>query len=136
MAATLVVGVTAGLLVPRGPEPTIAPDMTAQGELAGALEKQLASAQGDAAVRVGLTFRGRDGYCRTFNAQDVAGLACRDNGAWKVRMAVAQDAAPSADYRMAASGTPPAVLEAAQSLMVGEPLDAEAEAAAARSGWN
>ena len=42
IAATLVVGVTAGLMVPRGSQPTLASDMTASGELATALEKQLA----------------------------------------------------------------------------------------------
>ena len=135
IAATLVVGVTAGLVVPRGPQPTIAQDMTAKGGLATALDKQLASSQGDGAVRVGLTFRSADSYCRTFNAAEVAGLACRDDGAWKVRMAVARDAGPSGDYRMAASETPAAVMDAAQALMVGEPLDAEAEAAARKAGW-
>ena len=135
IAATLVVGVVAGLAVPRGPQPTIATDMTARGELATALDKQLASAQGDSAVRVGLTFRSADSYCRTFNAEQVAGLACRDDGAWKVRMAVAQDATPSGGYRMAASETPAAIMEAAQDLMVGEPLDAAAEKAAAAKGW-
>lgn len=135
IAATLVVGVTAGLLVPRGAQPTIASDMTAKGELARALEKQLASNPGDSAVRVGLTFRTTDGYCRTFNAAEVAGLACRDGGAWKVRMAVAQQSAPAGDYRMAASETPAAVMEAIDELIVGEPLDAQAEAAAQKAGW-
>ena len=134
VAATLVVGVTAGLMVPRGPQPTIAPDMTAKGELATALDKQLASTQGESAVRVGLTFRSADSYCRTFSAAEVAGLACRDEGAWKVRMAVAHEAG-AGDYRMAASETPPEVVEAAQGLMVGEPLDAEAEAVAQKAGW-
>lgn len=135
IAATLVVGVTAGLLVPRGPQPTIARDMTAKGELATALDKQLASAPADSAVRVGLTFKSADGYCRTFNAAEVAGLACRDDGAWKVRMAVASEGS-GGDYRMAASNTPAEVLEAAQNLMVGGPLDAAAEQAARDKGWN
>jgi hypothetical protein len=131
IAATLVVGVVAGLAVPRS-QPMIGSDFAAHGELATALDKQLASApSGD--VRVGLTFKTADGYCRTFSQSSMAGLACRQGEGWKVRMAVAQDAATS-DYRMAAS-TPAPVLEAAQALMVGEPLDAEAERAAAARGW-
>ncbi|HYG25495.1 MAG TPA: hypothetical protein VD906_01165 [Caulobacteraceae bacterium] len=133
IAATLVVGVMAGLAVPRG-EPTIASDLTAQGQLAAALDKQLASAPADSAVRVGLTFRSADGYCRTFSQEAVAGLACREDDSWKVRMAVAAEAA-AGDYRTAAAETPAEVLEAAQNLMVGEPLDAVAEQAAVRANW-
>lgn len=137
MAACVAVGLVAGLSVPRlGPAPTIGSDLRAHGQLATALDKQLASAPAHgAAVRVGLTFRSADGYCRTFTEKTVAGLACREGGGWKVRMAVAQAAGPTSDYRTAASETPPQVLEAAQNLMVGEPLDAQAEAAAQAKGW-
>jgi len=136
IAATLVVGVIAGLSVPRGPQPTIGSDLRAHGALAVALDKQLASAPAQgAAVRVGLTFKSANGYCRTFTERSVAGLACREGSDWKVRMAVAQAAGPSGDYRTAASETPPQVLEAAQALMVGEPLDAKAEAEARAKGW-
>lgn len=135
MAATLVVGVMAGLAVPRGPQVTLGPDMTARGELAGALDKQLASAPTDSAIRVGLTFRSADSYCRTFTQPAMAGLACRERDGWKVRMAVTRDARPASDYRMAGADTPPEVLEAAEAMMVGEPLDANAEAAAREAGW-
>jgi hypothetical protein len=135
IAATLVVGVMAGVAVPNFDQPMIGSDFTAHGELAGALDKQLASAPADSAVRVGLTFKSADGYCRTFSEASVAGLACREDDGWKVRMAVARDGGPAGDYRMAASETPQAVLEAAQALMLGEPLDAEAEAAARDKGW-
>lgn len=137
MAASLVVGVLAGgVAVPKfGDQSTIGSDLSARGQLAAALDKQLASAPADGPVRVGLTFKSADGYCRTFSEAEVAGLACREDDGWKVRMAVAQEAAPSGDYRMAASETPAAIMEAAQALMVGVPLDAEAEAAAAKAGW-
>jgi hypothetical protein len=131
IAATLVVGVVAGLAVPRS-QPVIGSDLAAHGELATALDKQLASApSGD--VRVGLSFKTANGYCRTFSQAEVAGLACREGAGWKVRMAVAKEEGAGA-YRMAAS-TPAPVLEAAQALMVGEPLDAAAEKAAAARGW-
>jgi hypothetical protein len=137
MAACVAIGLVAGLSVPKlGPAPNIGSDLRAHGQLATALDKQLASAPAQgAAVRVGLTFRSADGYCRTFSEKTVAGLACREGEGWKVRMAVAQTAGPTGDYRTAASETPPQVLEAAQTLMVGEPLDAKAEAAARAKGW-
>ena len=137
MAACVAVGLVAGLSVPRlTPAPTIGSDLRAHGQLATALDKQLASAPvQSAAVRVGLTFRSADGYCRTFSEKTVAGLACHESGGWRVRMAVAQAVGPASDYRTAASETPPQVLEAAQALMVGEPLDAKTEAAARKRGW-
>ena len=136
MAASLAVGVIAGSSIPRFQQPAIGPDLMAHGQLATVLEKQLASNPGkDETVRVGLTFRSADGYCRTFSEKAVAGLACREGSGWKVRMAVAQTTGPAGDYRTAASETPPQVLEAAQDLMVGEPLDAKAEAEARARGW-
>ncbi|MGE5565071.1 MAG: anti-sigma factor family protein [Parcubacteria group bacterium] len=136
IAATLVVGVVAGLSVPRGPQPMIGSDLRAHGALATALDKQLASSPARGAiVRVGLSFRSADGYCRTFTERFVAGLACREGSGWKVRMAVAQETATTGDYRTAASETPPQVLEAAQALMVGDPLDARAEVEAQQAGW-
>jgi len=137
MAACVAIGLVAGLSVPRlGSAPTIGSDLRAHGQLASALDKQLASAPAQgAAVRVGLSFRSSDGYCRTFTEETVAGLACRERDGWKVRMAVARTAGPASDYRTAASETPPQVLEAAQDLMVGEPLDARAEAAARAKDW-
>jgi hypothetical protein len=136
MAACLVAGVVAGVAMPRfGAEPLIGPDLTAQGELAGALDRQLASAPADGPVKIGLSFRSAEGYCRTFAQASVAGLACRQDEGWKVRMAVAREEGPDAEYRTAAAETPVEVLQAAQALMVGEPLDAPAEAKAAASGW-
>jgi anti-sigma factor RsiW len=136
MAASLAVGVIAGSSIPRFQRPAIGSDMVAHGQLAHALEKQLASSPGkDEVVRVGLTFRSAGGYCRTFTERRVAGLACREGDSWKVRMAVAQAAGPGGEYRTAASETPAAILDAAQALMVGEPLDGKAEAAAQAKGW-
>lgn len=135
IAATLVVGVVAGMSVSRGPQPIVGSDFRAHGALATALDKQLASAPSDSAVRIGLTFRTQDTYCRTFTAPDIAGLACRENNHWKVRLATARQAGAATEYRTAASETPPEVLDAAQALMIGLPLDASAEAKAVRSRW-
>lgn len=141
IAAGIAAGLVVGLTLPRGEAPLVGGDMRAKGQLASALDSQLASAPVEGAVvKVGLSFRAQDNrYCRTFTVakgQGSAGLACRDADGWTVRMAVAQGAAgPGGDYRTAASGTPPEVLEAAQAIMAGEPLDAAGEAAAKAKGW-
>lgn len=141
IAAGVAAGLVVGLTLPRGPAPMVDGDMRARGQLASALESQLASAPGEGeVVKVGLSFRAQDQrYCRTFTVsrgEGPAGLACRDADGWSVRMAVAQGpAGPGGAYRTAAGETPPEVLEAAQGLMRGEPLDATAEAAARAKGW-
>lgn len=141
MAAGIAGGLVIGLTLPRGEAPLVGGDMRAHGQLAAALDSQLASQPTEGAlVRVGLSFRARDQrYCRTFavtRGEGPAGLACRDADGWTVRMAVAPGAVgPGGDYRTAASDMPPEVLEAAQALIQGEPLDAAGEAAAAAKGW-
>lgn len=141
IAAGLVAGLAVGLGIPRGEAPMVGGDMKAHGQLASALESQLASSpKKDALVRVGLTVRDRDGrYCRTFTMTrnpGPAGLACRDANGWTVRMAVAQTGGRGAgDFRTAAADTPPEVIAAVEALMQGEPLDAGAEAAARVKGW-
>jgi hypothetical protein len=142
VAAGIAAGLAVGLTLPDGRAPLVGGDMRAHGQLASALEAQLASAppRDGALVRVGLTFRDADRrYCRTFTVtrgEGPAGLACRGDDGWTVRMAVAQ-AGPQAagDYRTAAAETPPEVIAAAEALMQGEPLDAQAEAAARAAGW-
>ena len=133
IAATLVVGVLAGRMIDLGPSASIiARDGTlvAQGELARTLDTQLAGGE------VGLSFRNREGdHCRTFNADGLAGVACRDGDRWGVQMALATAPAAAGDYRMAGSDTPPEVLRAVEAMIDGEPLDAAAEAAARAQGW-
>ena len=113
--------------------------MVARGVLANALDHQLASAQTRAApVRIGVSFRTASGdYCRTFQAPAMAGLACREGRAWSVKAAVAHASGghSAGEFATAASDTPPAVTEMAESLIQGAPLDARAEAAAAARGW-
>jgi hypothetical protein len=87
-----------------------------------------------------VSFRAADGhYCRTFamrQTQPIAGLACREAGGWRVRMA-AQSAplAAAASYRTAGDDIPAAVLEAMDQMIKGAPLDAAAEAQARAAGW-
>jgi hypothetical protein len=138
MAACLVVGVLGG----RAFWPDNAPlavrggELVARGGLAKALTTQLASEPG--AVKIGLSFRTRDGrYCRTFEsaADHLAGLACRRDGGWVAQTATAWAPQAATDYRTAASATPPAVLSTVDALISGEALDAAAERAARDGGW-
>jgi hypothetical protein len=138
MAACLVVGVLAGRLAWPQPGPLVARDgvLVARGELASALTTRLAAEPG--VVNVGLSFRAADGrYCRTFQSarERLAGLACRQGGAWVAEVATAFRPGPATDYRTAASDTPPAVLATVDRLIAGAPLDAAQERAARDRGW-
>jgi anti-sigma factor RsiW len=138
MAASLALGVLAGRLLwpDQGPLATHGGDLVARGGLETALTTKLASDPGP--VKVGLTFRSRDGrYCRTFAspADRLAGLACRRDGRWVAQTTTAWAPQPSPDYRTAASAMPPAVLAAVDATLAGEAFDAAAERAARDRGW-
>jgi hypothetical protein len=137
IAASVIVGVSAGSLWLQGRSPigTDGGTLVARGELAAALSHQLA-ADAPGAVRVGVSFRARDGsYCRTFTYQATAGLACRVGEQWSLPM-LAQSAPAAAGnaYRQAAS-MPAAILDAVDARIDGPALDAAAEKAAAARGW-
>jgi negative regulator of sigma E activity len=105
----------------------------ASGPLAQALETQLASAQtADALVRIGFTFKARDGsWCRTFEQRTTSGVACRSNEGWQVRHRDS-GASQTGDYRQAGS---PEIAAAAQEMAADAPLDAKAERAVVRKRW-
>lgn len=138
LAATLVLGLALGrTLDAPGPVGVEDGTMVARGALAEALETQLASAQpSDAATRIGISFQGADGrLCRTFDSETVSGLACRNETGWRLVMTgTGTAAAARGQFRQAGSGNP-LVLEAAQDIMAGEPLDGAAERRARDSGW-
>ena len=136
MAASLVGGLVIGLGAMNAQAPLIAVTeggMSARGTLERALDTQLASDEAGA-VRIGLSFRTEDaGYCRTFELtrRGTSGIACRDTDGWNVAMTAAQGA--QGDVRMA--GASEAVLNVVATMIDGDPLDAEAEAAARDAGW-
>jgi len=141
IAASLAIGLLAGqafLAAPAGPAQDSggALMLAADGPIAGALDTQLASAQAtDAPVRIGLSFRDSSGaYCRTFDAAEIAGLACKRGGAWRMAIAVAAEGAAT-PYRQAGAASP-LVLEHAEAMMTGDPLDAAAERRASEAGWD
>jgi hypothetical protein len=136
MAASLVGGLVIGLGAMNTQAPLIAvtaDGMSARGTLERALNTQLASDEAGA-VRVGLSFRVEDGgYCRTFELTErgTSGIACRDADGWDVPMTAAHGA--QGDIRMA--GASEAVLNVVATMIDGDPLDAEAEAAARDANW-
>jgi len=136
LAATLLLGLILGRAMPDGPVAIEDGAMLARGDLADALETQLASAQAaGAATRIGVSFAGADGrYCRTFERGALSGLACRGEEGWRLAMTAAGAAPSGGEYRQAGSGGA-AVLAAAQEMMAGAPLDAEAERRARDAGW-
>ena len=136
IAASLAVGILAGQLIPEGGEGPLATSngsLVAEGSLAAALETQLASAQApNEATRIGLTFQDRQGrVCRTFDGSALSGLACKSHDDWQVLLVAASERQDS-EFRQAGS---PAVVEAAQAMMAGAPLDAEGERRAKAAGW-
>ena len=150
VAASVAVGLAVGLLLRNGGTSATASDLiafdnglpTATGLLAQALSTQLASGgeRGDA-VRLGISFRAKSGeYCRTFALpvrEGLAGLACREPGAWSV-VSLERRPAPAAgtqDYRMAGSDAAPALIAAINEIIDGDPLDAAGEKAALENGW-
>lgn len=144
IAASLVVGILIAPLLRREPvQGTLAMrdgKLVVSGALGRALTDQLAGTQpAEAPVRVGLSFRSRTGvYCRTFTLHEqsaVAGVACRDRDSWRIEALAATHPSGSGAYQPAASSMPPGVEQSVSELIVGDPLDAKAEAAARGKGW-
>lgn len=141
IAASLVIGILAGrtALQPSQSDlfATTSAGIVARGELSAALTDQIGGAENKASVRIGLTFRDRDGqYCRTFATAAAAGFACKEANAWKVR--TLSEHAPgqhSGEYRMAGTALPPAIVTAVEASMAGEALDREQEQAARARDW-
>ncbi|QDX25190.1 anti-sigma factor [Sphingomonas suaedae] len=134
VAASLVAGLIAGPLVFPKRDPGIAIEdgqAVARGEIATVLGTQLASTQrADAPVRIGVTFRdGQERLCRTFVNGATGGIACAEGDAWRLERLYGGVARQGTAYRQASSGAA-AMMADAQAMMRGEPLDANAEAAA------
>ena len=142
MAASLLLGVLISwrMLVPGDGAPFVAGKdaLVAHGELARALDTQLASEQrGEEPVLIGLTFKARDGnYCRSFvlRATKTTGLACRAGPDWQVPV-TDTSVIPPGEMQQASSVVAPAILRAIEARGVGVALDADAEKSAQLSGW-
>lgn len=137
LAASLVIGLAIGTQLAGDGDLAIANGVpVARGALAQALDRQLASDQpADAPTRIGVSFARADGtLCRTFASQGASGLVCHEGGNWRLMALAGAESGARGDYRQAASEAP-MVLQAAQGMMEGEPLDAAAERRARDSAW-
>lgn len=138
VAATLVLGIFVGTLVPRqSGSPVQIHDgrMYAASTLDHALNTELASTPTADPVRIGLTFRDSAGaICRSFTGVGATGLACRDDGRWRVRGLFPAAEGQTGAYRMAA-GMDPNLAALVDSTMTGEPMDAAQEKAAQLRDW-
>lgn len=136
MAATLAIGVVAGSMLNNAPSGPIASDngkLVASGELDRALSTRLASAPAQQGARIGLTFRDSSGdLCRSFTDGGASGLACHEDGDWRIRGLFQAGEGQQGEFRMAA-GPDPRLAELIDSTMAGEPLDADQEREALRS---
>ena len=135
MAASLVVGLMIGgtaLNRDAGYVQDNDGQIVASGDLAAALDTQLAATQGsNPEVRIGMSFAAKDGgYCRTFESATLDGIACTVGSDWKLRQTRSGNGAT--EYRQASAG---ALAEAATAMMAGEPLEAAGERAAKEKGW-
>ena len=137
MAATLALGILVGTMMPQrasGPVEVQGGKIYAAAALNQALDTQLASAPaGD--VRIGVTFRDEAGQiCRSFTQPSASGLACREEGRWKVKGLFGSPEGQGSDYRMAA-GMDPNLAALVDSTMAGDPFDAAHERQAKDRGW-
>jgi hypothetical protein len=132
VAASLVAGfVAASVTMPQSDLAIENGRTLAAGNIAQALDTQVASTQSDTAdVRIGVTFRDKaQRLCRTFEHGATGGIACASGTHWQIERLYGGMTASRGEYRQA--GSPAAELMAqAQAMMAGEPLDAADEAAA------
>jgi hypothetical protein len=118
----------------------------AQGALAAQLSTALASMPDRTAspVHIGLSYRARSGeYCRTFEARDnasvQAGVACHESsGEWRIEAlepVAGGGSDPSAMRQAASHALPEPLRRHIEATIDGDPLDSDAETAAAKAGW-
>jgi hypothetical protein len=104
--------------------------LIAAGSLADTLENGLATSD-SAPVRIPLSFRDKTGrLCRSFDTARLAGIACRDQDGWRLRLALQANGSGRS-----ASSESPFVGQAVDAMIAGDPLDAGQEQAARERGW-
>ena len=136
LAASLILGLMIGRGIDQGPVSSRDGALVASGTLAQTLDTQLAATQPiDAPVRILVSFQDQSGQlCRSFSGAALSGIACQDGKDWLLRQTRAGTVAQRSQFRQA--GSADAVLLAdAQAMMMGDPLDAEAEIKARENGW-
>ena len=110
--------------------------LVAAGALDTALSKQLTHAAQTGPVTMGMSFVAKDGnYCRTFQLDRAAGLACRNARRWQLAVLVQTPQRPPGSARVTSSDTPAVVRAAIDERILDAALDARAEQIALRTGW-
>lgn len=136
MAASVLVGVLIGTQL--GGDALVAErngQLVASAKLSKALDTRLAS-EAAGSVALQLSFRDRAGrYCRTFSAEQVAGLACREGARWSVVTMARAERGGSSAMRQASSSLPKTVLDSVDASIAGTALDAAGERNAREAGW-
>jgi hypothetical protein len=141
IAASLLIGLLIGrTLLPSGaPIDWQGSEVVAGGALDRALSTQLASAATEITpVRVPISFVDRSGrYCRAFQADRQAGVACRTEDRWVVQALVVDTPATTASggVRQAASALPSMLLNEIDARIAGVPLSSAQETSAREGGW-
>lgn len=117
-------------------QPFATPAERATGALAAALDTQLSGERPSAAgPEILLSFRDDTGaYCRAYRGPSEAGLACREDGSWRIRRRMSSDADATTEYRQAGSAAA-AIFAAAQEMAAGPALSPADERAARSRGW-
>ena len=129
LAATLVAGFLAG----HEFAPPAATLFTVDAALTHSLDGGVVPA-----IRIALSYRNRmNKFCRVFHddrATPTAGIACQQNGGWRLLVAAAATGEVT-DYRTAADDLPAAITATLDATISGAPLDVVGETSAAKRGW-
>ena len=150
IAASLLAGVGAGLLIQRLLASAVPVEFRAGALIAGGLlnsslnEQVVGVTPTSTAVRVGQSFHAKaGGYCRTFtldNGHPMAGLACREQQHWRVWTLLGTDSAATTGspqlFRLSSSALPAPLLAVINDRTTGDALDAAAESKARHSDWH
>ncbi|MFK4874007.1 anti-sigma factor family protein [Novosphingobium sp. ZW T3_23] len=136
MAASLVLGLMlGGQFRSEGPIRQTRQGLVASGSLARTLDRQPASAGESGGTRILASFqRQGGGYCRVFTAVATSGIACREEGTWRLERTMAGEGAQTSEYRQAGSAQAE-MMAAAQNMMRGDPLDEAQEHAVIEKDW-
>jgi hypothetical protein len=117
--------------------------LIAQGPLAQVLSNALSGQENasPAAARIGASFWSKNGsFCRSFltrgNAESaLAGVACREKGAWRIAAMEAMSPNISSQTPLTGADFPASVRSVIDNLIVGMPLDTDAERQLRNQRW-
>ncbi|HEY4265562.1 MAG TPA: hypothetical protein VGM72_09605 [Micropepsaceae bacterium] len=116
--------------------------LIAQGELGRVLSTALTGEQSaEPAARIAASFWSKNGsFCRSFvtrgtSMSALAGIACREQGAWRIAATAAVPPIDPRQSRISPEELPPSVRGVMDNLIVGRPLDADAERQLRNQAW-